>query len=551
MTIALLSNVNVTSLAMKLNKTAREEVYCPSGYNTWIQEISDPSSRLYANEPSAVFIFLHGRELLSGGACDDPKAAEEILSPMSRVIAAAAAEHKGIVFVASTLDVPIRKIRPLISRGAETHACAFWKHSLEDLGVPILDLAEMVSAIGRKSFYNDRIWYMGSMPLSKTGEELLASEMGRIYRAIRGPRKKCLVLDLDNTLWGGAVGELGVEGIHLDMTGSGSRFRDFQQRILNLKENGVLLAVISKNYPDDAMNCIKDHAAMVLREKDFAAIRTNWEPKPDNLLSIANELNIGTDSFVFIDDNPIERETMRLSLPEVAVPNFPEDSSQLESFMIDVAREYFLQIRTTEEDTDKTEQYKAESGRREHKSAFADVREYLSSLNMVLSVERLARHNIPRAAQLTQKTNQFNLTARRYSEAEMASASGDAGLRVYIGGLSDRFGDYGKIALCIARVSGESASIENFLMSCRVMDRGVERAFLRFVERDLNSAGVTKVNSEYVPTSKNGIVRDFWENMGYKAAAKTESGGTRYMAELPGIDADTAPCAIKINEIRT
>jgi FkbH-like protein len=169
---------------------------------------------------------------------------------------------------------------------------------------------------------------------------------------------------------------------------------------------------------------------------------------------------------------------------------------------------------------------------------------------MVLSAERLTRHDIPRGAQLTQKTNQFNLTTRRYSEAEMASASDDPALRVYIAGLADRFGDYGKIALCMARVSGENASIENFLMSCRVMDRGVERAFLRFVERDLNSAGVTKVNSEYVPTPKNGIVRGFWENMGYKAIEKTKDGAVRYMAELSDIGADADPCVIKINEIR-
>jgi FkbH-like protein len=406
----------------------------------------------------------------------------------------------------------------------------------------------MASNIGRKTFYNERIWYMGSMPFSKTGEELLAAEMSRIYKAIRGPRKKCLALDLDNTLWGGAVGELGVEGIHLDMTGSGSRFRDFQRRVLDLKESGVLLAVISKNNIDDAMDCIRDHPAMVLREKDFAAIRANWEPKPDNLVSIADELNIGTDSFVFVDDNPIERETMRLSLPEVAVPDFPEDSSQLEKFMIDAAREYFLQIRTTEEDSGKTEQYRAEAGRREYKRAFHGVQEYLFSLNMVLSAERLSKRDIPRASQLTQKTNQFNLTTRRYSEAEMASALDDSGLRVYIGGLSDRFGDYGKVVLCMARVSGESASIENFLMSCRVMDRGVERAFLRFVENDLNSSGVARVNSEYVPTPKNGMVRGFWEDMGYKAIEGTESGGARYMAELPFVDENSALCPIEIKE---
>jgi FkbH-like protein len=373
---------------------------------------------------------------------------------------------------------------------------------------------------------------MGSLPFSKSGEEVLAAEMGRIWRAIRGVRKKCLAIDLDGVLWGGAIGELGVEGVHLDSTGSGSRFRDFQRRVLDLKESGVLLAVISKNNMEDAIAGIREHPSMLLRERDFAAIRANWAPKPDNLVSIASELNIGVDSFVFIDDNPVEREAMQIALPEVAVPDFPDDSAQLEGFMIQVAREYFLQLRHTDEDRTKTEQYRAETDRREHRSSFANVEDYLVSLDMHLSVDRLSRINIPRAAQLTQKTNQFNLTGRRYSETQMKAALDDPLLRVYIASLRDRFGEYGNIALCVARISGAVASIELFLMSCRVMGRDVESAFLSSVEMDLRGAGAAEAESVYLPTAKNEVVRDFWDKMGYERVDESDDGGVSYRYDL-------------------
>jgi FkbH-like protein len=530
-TIALLSNVTVTSLAMRLNKASREEVYCPSGFNTWLQEISEGASKLYGNKPAAVFILLHGRELLGEAGCENPETAKEILSPLAETLADTASAHPETVFVASTLDIPARKIRPLISRRAEQRASAFWRASLEDRGIPILDLSEMACDMGREHFYNNRVWYMGSIPFSKSGEDALVTEITRIWRAIRGSRKKCLALDLDGTLWGGAIGEMGVEGVHLDTTGSGARFRDFQRRILDIKESGALLAIISKNNSSDALSGVRNHPAMLLKEEDFAAIRTNWAPKPENLISIAEELNIGTDSFVFIDDNPIERETMQITLPEVTVPNFPADSAQLERFMIDVAREYFLQFRSTDEDMKKTEQYRAEAGRRERRSAYSSVEEYLASLEMTLSVEGLTGQNIPRAAQLTQKTNQFNLTARRLTEAEMHTIADDASSRAYIGQLSDRFGDYGKIALCLARISGKTAGIEIFLMSCRVMGRGVESAFLQFVERDLSEAGVTSITSEYVPTLKNSVVRDFWNSMGYEETGGSD-GTVRYIRRI-------------------
>ncbi|MDR3281011.1 MAG: HAD-IIIC family phosphatase [Synergistaceae bacterium] len=349
MTIALISNVTINSAAMRINSLTKEDVYCPKGHNTWMQEISDPGSNLYASGADMIFVALHGAPLI-GDALDE-HTCKALLDPIASTIGESAAAHGKITFVVSTIDIPATEIKPLVSRSAQADAAAYWRTALEDLSLPILDLAEMISDMGRKNFYNKRVWYMGGMPYSKAGEEAIASEIDVIWKAAHGTRKKCLALDLDNTLWGGAIGELGIDGLHLDRVGSGSRFRDFQNKILELKNSGVSLVILSKNNMIDALNGIDNHPGMALRSGDFAAIVANWGSKSQNLKAVAQSLNIGTDSFVFIDDNPLEREMMKLDLPEVAVPEFPDDSSNLEEFILDVAHRYFLRIKTEDKET--------------------------------------------------------------------------------------------------------------------------------------------------------------------------------------------------------
>lgn len=536
MTIALLSNVTITSLAMSVNRLAREEVFYPHGYNTWIQELSNPDSDLYRSGAKSIFILLHARELLGESGLQGIDKAEAILSPMLQAIVQATQAHPDIHIVVSTLDIPQRKIHPLVSKRPEIQIGAFWRNTLEQYEIPILELSEIAADMGRNNFYNNRVWYMGSMPFSKAGEESLATEIHRIWKSIHGPRKKCLALDLDNTLWGGVIGELGTEAVHLDSVGSGARFYDFQRRILDLKTSGVMLAILSKNNREDALDGINNHPSMLLREKDFVAIRANWEPKAQNLQSVADELNIGTDSFVFIDDNPVEREMMQIALPEVAVPVFPEDTAQLENFILDVAREYFLQFKETSEDLSKTEQYMAEARRQEQKSAFQNVEDYLKSLDMQLTVETLNERNVTRAAQLTQKTNQFNLTTRRYSESDMRAMIGDPSRQVYIGQLTDRFGDYGKIILCIAKLASTKATIDTFLMSCRVMSRGVEGAFLHAIQESLYGKHIDIIETSFIPTPKNSIVKNFWKDMGYQEMGNTPEGISAFSLELPSAE---------------
>ncbi|MDR1916272.1 MAG: HAD-IIIC family phosphatase [Synergistaceae bacterium] len=532
MTISILSNVTMTSVAMRAKELVKGEIYYPKAYNTWLQELANPNSQIYSSGPGEVFIVLHGRTLLG----EKYSAPEEALAPIVTLIDDCASNHRDITYVVSTLDIPDIHIRPLTSRKPELAAGAYWRRAMEDIPVPILDLAELAANMGRRNFYNNRVWYMGGMPFSKPGEEAIADEIAVIWRAMHGARRKCLALDLDNTLWGGVIGELGIDGIHLDKVGSGSRFYDFQSRIRELKESGVLLAVLSKNNMDDALGGIDNHPDMLLRSNDFVAIKSNWSPKSQNLRALAEELNIGTDAFVFIDDNPLEREAMRIALPDVATPDFPSDSSKLEEFIAGVAHQYFLQVQNTAEDAIKTEQYAAEARRQGERHAYASIDEYLRSLDMVLSIEGLNAHNLPRASQLTNKTNQFNLTTYRYSEAELQSVMNSPDYRAYVGELKDRFGDYGKVIFCIVYLTGnETALIDTFLMSCRVMERGVERAFIRAVERDLLSIGVKTVLAQYIRSAKNSVASDFWSRVGYAEAGADSShdGIFKYVLYLP------------------
>jgi FkbH-like protein len=468
-------------------------------------------------------VILHGPAIFPEGAARFA----EILSEPLNILAQARTEHKDKILVVSTLDLPSSSASPLTGVNFSARATAHWRNELEKMDFPILDLSELVAETGRERFYSPKMWYFGSLPFSGQGEILLAREILRIEKAVRGKRKKCLVLDLDGTLWGGVIGEDGVEGIALASSGMGSQYRDLQRVAKELSERGILLAIASKNNLEDALRPFREHPNMLLKEENFVKIKADWNPKPANIAAIAKELNIGLDSLVFIDDNPVEREAVKTVLPQVAVPDFPDgDTSQLPAFMKNVARRYFTTLRVEKEDLQKTEMYRAEAEREAARNSHLSLDDYLASLEMKLTLYRLRpgdRHagEIARAAQLTQKTNQFNLTSRRYTEADLAAMTNDDRVRVWMAELHDRFGDYGRICLAIARLDTRApdepaATIDTFLMSCRVMGRGVEDAVLGCVERALVDEGVTTIRGEYRETSQNEPVRGFWDKMGYE-----------------------------------
>lgn len=511
--LALLSNITIETLAEAVTKSTGEKTYTSPGYNTWFQDLltadfDDP-------KPEAVFVILDGTQLLGDTMPSEWNDARKILDDALSVIVNFVLSHKETPLFVSSLDIPQRKILPYTSPRIELKAMSYWRETLETNNIPVIDIAELAADIGRDKFYSPRMWYLGSIPYSMPGEKAIAEEISHALNAIKGKRCKCIVLDLDNTLWGGVIGEDGIGGIELSTSKEGARFRDFQKRLKELKEEGIILAVVSKNNIEDALGGINNHPDMILREKDFVAIKANWDPKPLNIEELSKELNIGLDSFVFIDDNPVEREAVRIALPQVIVPEFPKDTANLEQFITAVSKQYFPTLRLTKEDAVKTEQYQTEHKRTELKKTALTLEDYLKSLEMKLTIREIEEADISRAAQLTQKTNQFNLTTRRYTESDIRKIKDSPDYRIWIGELEDKFGSYGKVILAIVRIKENKATIDTFLMSCRVMGRNVETDFLKHIETELEQSGVREITGEYLPTEKNSVVRDFWKSCGY------------------------------------
>ena len=348
---------------------------------------------------------------------------------------------------------------------------------------------------------------------------------------VAGVRKKCLVLDLDNTLWGGVLGEDGPEGILIGGDYPGKAFLYFQEAIAQLGREGIILTICSKNNEADVEEAWAKNPYIVLKADQIAARRINWQDKATNLRELAAELNIGLDSFVFVDDNPTERELIRQMLPEVAVPDFPAQPYELPAFFKSLVDNYFAAYQLTSEDLKKTAQYKANAQRAGEQRKFANFDDYLRSLDIAIDIQAADAFNIPRIAQMSQKTNQFNLTTRRYTEADIHALLDD-GCSVWCFGVSDRFGDSGITGELIARISGAKADIDTLLLSCRILGKGIEEAFLFSLLNLLRSRGVSEVSATYIPTLKNGQTRDFFERMGFTCVEELPNGEKHYRRAL-------------------
>ncbi|MBQ9565464.1 MAG: HAD family hydrolase [Synergistaceae bacterium] len=520
--IFLLANFTAESLAMRL-KSQGFNVRTAPGFDTWRMELLNPESTIWKTPTAVIFLFLYGPALFPNGISGDFTPLEDAIE----VVRGTLALHADKTIVVSTLDLSRTPALPLAGHDLSREASWRWRAALEELKVPVLDLESLVADTGREAFYNAKTWYFGALPFSAQGEKRIVQEISRVVHILKEGRRKCLVLDLDGVLWGGVIGEDGLEGIALSASGIGGVYHDVQAIVKMLAKQGVLLAVCSKNNLEDAMLPFKRHPHALLREEDFATVRANWQPKPQNLAEIARELNIGLDSFVFIDDNPVEREAVRAAYPEMTVPEFPSDTSALPAFFREVADRNFTAPALSAEDAAKAMMYRAEAQRNAVRQSHASLDDYLASLSMRLDLHLLKEDEVPRAAQLCAKTNQFNLTTRRYDEAELRALMQDERWRLWIASLSDRYGDYGRIALVIAEVEGQGAAIDTFLMSCRAMGRGVETEILSWVEELLATGGVGTLEGRYLPTPKNAPVKDFWRSMGYA------QNGERWIREAP------------------
>lgn len=382
----------------------------------------------------------------------------------------------------------------------------------------IADFAALQQTLGRVKTFAPNLYVTSSMILSPDALPDVAKLAVDIIAASKGKVKKCLVTDLDNTMWGGIIGDDGMSNIQIGNLGIGRAFSDMQRWMKQLKQRGILLAVCSKNNEAIAKEPFGKHPEMVLNLSDFAVFVANWESKVDNLHSIQSALNIGFDSMVFIDDNPFEREMVRKAIPDITVPEMPEDPAEYVLFLQQL--NLFETASVTSEDATRTEQYQVEAKRIEMKKSFFNEEDYLKSLEMTAAVAPFNDFNFSRVAQLTQRSNQFNLRTVRYTDAEIKSMADDDRFATFTFQLNDKFGDYGIICVIILKKENKTLFIDTLLMSCRVLNRTVEQFVLNELMRYARENNFEAITGEYLPTPKNALVKDLLPRLGFAEAGK-------------------------------
>ncbi|CUS31746.1 hypothetical protein COMA2_10272 [Candidatus Nitrospira nitrificans] len=494
-------------------------------FNQYMQEVLNPGSQLYAGRPDIVFLALALEDmfpLLGAGPKEEElsQVRSTIVEHVLTVIRELEARCNAMIVVhefssahrsgygildnrlAGGIAPWIAGVNRLLAEELSTHERAY-----------LLPLDFVLSWVGKERSLNPKLSYMASMRLSETALHELAKFSMRYIKPLKGLTKKCVVLDLDGTLWGGIVGEVGAEGVGLGPAAPGIEYVEFQRALLGLLRRGILLAVCSKNNPDDALQVIRHHPHMVLREEHFAAMRINWQNKAENIREIAKELNIGLDSLVFIDDNPNERELVRQLLPEVHTVDLPKDASLYRRTIEELSD--FELLALTKEDETRVAQYQAQSKRKAAKSTSASLDEYLHSLEIEVVIAQASREVSSRLVQLFNKTNQFNLTTRRYQAEDVGRFMASAETILYDLHVKDRFGDHGLVGAAVVWKGPDVWHIDSLLMSCRVMGLGIETAFLERICSDAAGAGVMRLVGEFRATKKNHPVTEFYAQHGF------------------------------------
>ena len=497
-------------------------------YGMYRQELMDIGSGLHKFQPDALLLALDARHLVGEGASAD--AALDLMQTCWQQARAS--------FRCQVLQQTVMPVFPLLLGNNEPRLLhspaailADINHKLraasEAEGVDLLALDQFVLDAGLAAWHDPALWHRSKHEVHPRATQLYGDQVARLLAAGRGKSAKCLVLDLDNTLWGGVIGDDGLEGIVLGQgSGAGEAFVEFQRYALALSDRGVILAVCSKNDEVNALSPFEKHPEMVLKRSHIACFTANWTDKATNLRHIARTLNIGLDSLVFADDNPVERALIRRELPMVAVPEMPEDPAGYVSVVS--AAGYFEGLRLTAEDRLRSEQYQANAERARLMETATDMGSYLESLRMTLTARPFDTLGLARVTQLINKTNQFNLTTQRLTEAEVAERMNDPRCVTLQVRLTDRFGDNGVIAVLIARVTNKEAVIETWLMSCRVLGRQVEEACLNLLAELCAAQGAEHLIGLYKPTEKNGMVREMYPRLGFELLSEEPGGVTRW-----------------------
>ena len=397
----------------------------------------------------------------------------------------------------------------------------FFNHKLFELSqknknLNILDMNKISNFVGFNNIYDNSNYYKSKITFTEKASDEFAYELSNIVKTIYEPTKKCLVLDLDNTLWGGVLGEDGIEGIKLGNSFKGEKFRDFQRYILSLKARGILLAIASKNNITDVKECFKKHPDMVLKLDDFSVIKANWKPKFENLSEISVELNIGKDAIVFFDDSNFERAQMQKFNPEINTIEVPNDVSLYIDAIESTA--FFHQRIQTKEDKKKLYQYKILEKAQKLRVKSDDINEFYSKLSMKLEMQSINKINFDRSVQMINKTNQFNLTTKRYSSAELKNFLSNKENLGFVARLEDKFGDHGLTALAMIKIVDKNKKIyflENFLLSCRILGRNIENIFLNEILNYLKNKKISALKANYIKSKKNVICKNFLKDRNF------------------------------------
>ena len=512
-------------------------------YGQYLQELSDSASGLHAFKPTAVLLALDSYHLTAGvtAGMDEATADAALDEAVSHIretwrIARDAFRCPVLQQAALPVHLPVLGLNEHRLPGSRVRFVARLNERLraaaEEDGVDILAIDDRAARDGLMAWHDTALWHRSKQEVSPTAGPLYGDLVGRWLAAKQGRSFKCLVLDLDNTVWGGVIGDDGMEGIALGQGSPlGEAYVAFQDYCRELTRRGIILAVCSKNDESNAVEPFEKHPDMVLRRGDIASFVANWSDKAGNIRAIAEELNIGLDSLVFIDDNPFERNLVRQELPMVAVPEVSDDPVGYPVALSDAG--YFEGLSVTDEDRERTSQYQGNKARDALKASATDLPAYLRGLEMELIVRPFDRIGLQRIVQLINKSNQFNLTTRRYTDEDILAVMADPdafGLQLR---LLDRFGDNGVIAIIIGRLQEtKDLLIDTWLMSCRVLGRQVEPTTLNLIAAQAKKLGAKRVVGEYIPTKKNGMVKDHYARLGFTVAATNDTGGSRNLLDL-------------------
>ena len=532
-------------------------VFYLSEYNRWWQDAVFGEPELDSFAPDVVFIHTSLRNITAFPKIDEDKAAADALldAEMEKFSAAwdGIKSRYKCPIIQNNFELPFFRImgnrdaydyRGRVNFVTRLNA-AFAKRAEESDGFYINDINYLSACKGLDKWSDPACWHMYKYAMSIPEIPEFSYNLAAIIKSLFGKNKKALVLDLDNTLWGGVVGDDGVDGIEIGPeTHMGQVYAEFQRYLKLVRDSGVMLTVCSKNDVENAMAGL-NHPSGILRPDDFVMITANWENKDANVAATAAGLNIGEDALVFVDDNPAERAIVASQLPDVAVPNIgaPEEYIRV----LDRSR-FFEMTSFSGDDLKRNEMYRQNAARAAQQSKFADYGEYLDSLEMTAVIDDFLPVYLPRITQLTNKSNQFNLATRRFTEDEMRTVYSDPGyIRLY-GSLKDKFGDNGIVSVVIGKIDGDSVDIILWLMSCRVLKREMEYAMLDSLAERAKAAGAKELIGHYYPTRKNGMVKELYRDFGFEQVSCDEEGNTCWRLALDGYTPRTVHIKIERNE---